>query len=131
MIMKAGECLNSFKRARQKANLTQAALSQIIHVSQGSISQWETGATSPDIKTMIALADLYGISMDELIGRTVPGGIIKDVPDERDDLSVNEKKLVKDFRALNVSGQNALLNVAESLAQNPPMTKEAAGSQAG
>lgn len=64
--------MNCFKAARVAAGLTQVELSKKIHVSQGSISQWETGATCPDIKTLILLADIYGISVDELLMHDSP-----------------------------------------------------------
>lgn len=64
--------MNCFKAARQAAGLTQMELSKRIHVSQGSISQWETGTTSPDIKTLILLADTYGISLDALLMHQTP-----------------------------------------------------------
>ena len=64
--------MNCFKAARRAAGLTQMELSKRIHVSQGSISQWETGTTSPDIKTLILLADTYEITLDALLGRKSP-----------------------------------------------------------
>lgn len=38
--------------------------------SKGSISQFETGLTTPSADSLVALADFFGVSMDYLSGRT-------------------------------------------------------------
>ena len=58
---------------RQKANLSQEALAKLINTSQQNISRWEKGEVEPSISFCVALADYYGITIDELIGRTVKG----------------------------------------------------------
>lgn len=93
--------MNCYKKARLAAGYTQVELSKVIHVTQGSISQWETGDTSPDIKTLVALADLYGISIDVLVGHSMP-----EQPDmDSLRLSEDEQKLIDDYRNLNEQGQ--------------------------
>ena len=62
--------MNVFKEARKRKGLSQKELGEIIHVSQGSISQWEIGKTTPDLKTIVRLANLYGTTTDYLLGRT-------------------------------------------------------------
>ena len=54
---------------RLKANLSQEALAKLIHTSQQNISRWEKGEVEPSISFCVALADYYGITLDELIGR--------------------------------------------------------------
>ena len=39
-------------------------------MSQNSISQYETGMREADYKTLIAIADYFGVSIDYLLGRT-------------------------------------------------------------
>ncbi|MDE7453140.1 MAG: helix-turn-helix domain-containing protein [Clostridia bacterium] len=58
-----------FKFHRQKANLSQKELAELIHTSQQNISRWEKNEVEPSISFCIALADYYGISLDELVGR--------------------------------------------------------------
>lgn len=55
------------KQARQKQNLTQQQLADQLHVSRQTISGWENGRTYPDIDALIALSDLFGLSLDDLI----------------------------------------------------------------
>lgn len=93
--------MNCFKKARTNANLTQVELSARIHVTQGSISQWENGTTKPDFETLIKLADLYKISLDQLVGRNFP--------QENDALitcnASDEIDLIKTYRELSAQGQ--------------------------
>lgn len=53
-------------RLRKSKGLTQAKFADMIHVTQGAISQWETGRTSPDVQQMFILADFFGITVEEL-----------------------------------------------------------------
>ena len=59
------------KYHRQRANLSQKDLAQEINTSQQNISRWEKNEVEPSISFCVALADYYGISLDELIGREV------------------------------------------------------------
>lgn len=62
--MKIGDQL---KKARMDKNLTQEEVAEKIFVSRQSISNWENNKTYPDIGNVIALSDLYEISLDELL----------------------------------------------------------------
>ena len=62
--MKIGDQL---KKARMDKNLTQEEVAEKIFVSRQSISNWENNKTYPDIGNVIALSDLYQISLDELL----------------------------------------------------------------
>lgn len=62
--MKIGDKL---KKARIGKNLTQEEVAEKIFVSRQSISNWENNKTYPDIGNVIALSDLYQISLDELL----------------------------------------------------------------
>lgn len=62
--MKIGERL---RQARQGRELTQEELAERIGVSRQTISSWENDRSYPDIGSVIALSELYGISLDELL----------------------------------------------------------------
>lgn len=59
----------ALKYQREQANLSQRQLAEKVGISQGNISRWEKGETVPNIEFCIRLADFYGISLDELVGR--------------------------------------------------------------
>ena len=59
------------KELREKQNLTQAELAEKLNVSDKTVSKWETGAASPDLSMIVPLARLLGVSIDELMGKSV------------------------------------------------------------
>lgn len=59
----------NLKIARIKAGMTQAEVAQAVGVNQASVSLWESGVTLPRAATLVALADLYCCTTDELLGR--------------------------------------------------------------
>lgn len=64
--MNIGEAL---KYHREANGLSQSALAKGTGISQPKISYYESGKHLPLIDDCIKLADFYGISLDELVGR--------------------------------------------------------------
>lgn len=57
----------NLKQLRRDRGLSQAALAEILHVSQSTIGMWESGARKPDIETMATLAAFFNVSADYLL----------------------------------------------------------------
>lgn len=55
------------KNARIEAGLTQEKAAEKIDVSRQTISNWENEKSYPDIISVIALSNLYSVSLDELL----------------------------------------------------------------
>lgn len=55
---------------RKKNNLTQTQLGELLHVSAQAISKWETGQAEPGLDMILKLAEIYGITTDELLSFT-------------------------------------------------------------
>ena len=55
------------KNARIDAGLTQEKAAEEIDVSRQTISNWDNEKSYPDIISVIALSDLYSVSLDELL----------------------------------------------------------------
>lgn len=54
----------------RKANiLTQEELSKQLGGSKNLVSNYENGISTPDIYTLVKLADIFDITIDELVGR--------------------------------------------------------------
>lgn len=66
--MKVCEAL---KYQREINGYSQSDLAKATGISQPMISIWEAGKSLPNIEFCVKLADFYGISLDELIGRDV------------------------------------------------------------
>lgn len=61
--MDFGETL---KNQRKRIGLTQVQLAKELNVSRSAISNWEIGRNYPDIETLMLLADVFQISVEEL-----------------------------------------------------------------
>lgn len=53
---------------RKKASLSQEQLAEKVGVSRQTISKWELGETSPDIRQAQILSHIFNVSLDELTG---------------------------------------------------------------
>ncbi len=58
-------------RLRKERGLTQEEIANELNVSRQTISNWETGSAQPTIDKAIELANLYDVSMDELVGKNI------------------------------------------------------------
>lgn len=56
-----------FEELRKKSKLTQMELAQKLKVKQNTISNWENGKAKPDIIMTTKLAEVFGVSTDEVI----------------------------------------------------------------
>lgn len=54
---------------RKNHKLSQEELAEMVGVTRQTISNWELNETSPDLKQAQKLADIFNISIDELIGK--------------------------------------------------------------
>lgn len=52
---------------RTGKGMSQDDLAEKLEVSRQSVSKWETGQSTPDLDKIIRLADLFGVSVDELV----------------------------------------------------------------
>lgn len=57
------------KQERKNSKLTQEQVSKMLNVTRPAYTQYETGATTPTIETLVKLANIYKVSMDYLSGR--------------------------------------------------------------
>jgi transcriptional regulator with XRE-family HTH domain len=62
-IMEIG---NKIKQLRYQSKLTQEQLATKVGVSPQSVSKWETGLTLPDISMLPILAEVFGVTIDEI-----------------------------------------------------------------
>ena len=58
----------NLKTLRKRKDLTQEEVAEMLNVSPQSVSKWERGDTLPDITLLPTLANLYKVTVDELIG---------------------------------------------------------------
>ena len=64
--------MDIIKELRLKRGITQSELAKLCSVHQTAVSQWEKGRTLPDKQTLLKLSDIFGVSVDFLIGKGEP-----------------------------------------------------------
>lgn len=57
----------NLKIARQTSGYTQEEVSNILFVSQQTISNWEKEISTPDINNLIKISELYHVSIESLL----------------------------------------------------------------
>lgn len=62
--MEIGQTL---RQARQNCGLTQEGVAERVGVSRQTVSNWENNRSYPDIGSLLALSDLYSLTLDELL----------------------------------------------------------------
>ncbi|MCP8852608.1 helix-turn-helix transcriptional regulator [Latilactobacillus sakei] len=58
---------HQIKQNRLKREWTQEYLAQLLNVSRSTVSSWEVGRNYPDLETIVAISDLFAISLDKLL----------------------------------------------------------------
>lgn len=70
---------NQLVNLRKKEGLSQEELAEKLGVTRQTISKWELGETSPDIKEAKELSNIFHISLDELVGNDIKNIIIEKI----------------------------------------------------
>ena len=52
---------------RKRAGLTQAGLAEKLNYSDKAVSKWERGESAPDVQTLVQLAELYEVTVNDLL----------------------------------------------------------------
>ncbi len=56
------------REIRKQHGYSQQQVAKKLHLTQGAISQWENGITVPAAEQLVALSEIYGMSVDEILG---------------------------------------------------------------
>ena len=82
---------------RTQHNLSQGDLANELNVSRQSISKWENGNSTPDLEKIVKLAEIFNVSLDELIKNEEKETTVATTPEGTPILQTNnrEKKIGK------------------------------------
>ena len=59
----------NIRKMRLERGMTQRQLAYRLRVSVQAVSKWERGKTYPDVTMLLPIADMFGVTLDELFGR--------------------------------------------------------------
>lgn len=103
---------------RERANLKQQNIADVVGIKRSSYAYYETGKSSPKIDALIKIAKLYNVSVDEILGdleepvrRRIPNIVSASIPpyadneavriyDKFNDLSDFEKMMILKMRLM-------------------------------
>ena len=69
---------NNLQYIRAQAGVTQEQLAEQLEVSRQSVSKWESGASFPEMDTLLRICDLYDVNMDTLLRGSVEESRVSD-----------------------------------------------------
>lgn len=103
------------RELRKEKQITQQELAKILNLSIQTISGYETGYAQPTIDTLIAMANYFQCSVDELLGREDYG--TGNVVVQGATLSTFDERLLQVVHNLSPEDQFQVLGFAQALAK--------------
>lgn len=92
------------KELRETRGMSQGELGKLLGTTRQSISNYETGKREPDHEMTEALADIFNVDLDYLLGKSDKTTVLS-LKDQRF-LNDQEKEILKPFNKLNKEGQD-------------------------
>lgn len=63
---------NSLKSLLEKRGMTQRALAEKLGTTEVTVSRYTSGNRTPNVETTVAIAEVLGVSLDQLVGYEPP-----------------------------------------------------------
>ena len=96
--------MNNIQSLRKEKHISQTRLSIELEVSQETISAYENNKHYPSVKSLLKLRDLFGVSIDYILGLTS-----QRYPSfQKSDLSEDELYLLSTYRKMDASGKERI-----------------------
>ena len=89
-IMKLSLSTN-ISKLRKERYMTQEQLAEALGVTFASVSKWERGVATPELNLIAKMADLFGVSLDAMVGFEVRNGSIIALEERIHDLQRQKK----------------------------------------
>ena len=103
--------MNNIRSLRKEKHISQTLLSTELEVSQETISAYENGKHYPSAKSLIKLRDLFGVSIDYILGLTDQ----RYPALQRSDLAEDEQLLLHTYRKMDSPGKQRLRGYLDAI----------------
>lgn len=100
--------MNNLAKYRKNKGLLQKDVAHMLGIATNTYSCYETGTNEPSIAMLISLADIFDVSVDELLGRTSEPGIF-------DNARIEQPEILQLYERMTPEEQNNLVNYARGL----------------
>ena len=108
--------MENLRMLRKQTGLTMKQLGANLGMAESTVSLYENGKRSPDVQTLIRFADYFKVSLDFLLGRNEDHATAN-----KDEMSSEEKELLRIFRSLNKKGKDSIMGYARERMEIPSM----------
>lgn len=105
---------------RRRQGWTQAELGTRLNVTAQAVSKWENNISEPDVQTLLNMASLFGVSLDQML-TDVPTDISDDTNEETDRTQTAETRPITGF----CTGCGKILYDGEAAVLTPAILCEA------
>ena len=119
--------IENLKNARKKAGLTQAQAADAVGVNDGTYKNYEQGKREPNGDKIVAIANIFGVTTDYLLGRPDATPPIDGLSEMIAQNAANdiEKTLLEMYFGLNTKKRGAFLQELVDVVNQNQKTKEA------
>lgn len=108
---------NSLKKLRENKKLTKKAVADGIGITERAYIAYEYGERDVSTKTLIKLADFYGVTTDYLLGRDTGEPTILEQLTNEFNMSTLEQKILDKYLKLPKTMRDDLMVVLEKMAE--------------
>ncbi|WP_101698148.1 helix-turn-helix domain-containing protein [Clostridium minihomine] len=117
----------NLRTLREKCGYTQQHLANVLSIDRSTYSYYESGKTTPDISSLILLANIFSVSLQDLLGQEEISPILNDssvkpsskrVTDNNShiyDLKKEELQLIAFFRACSPEQKEQIMKIAAEI----------------
>jgi len=106
---------NNLEKIRKEHKISQSKLGNALGITQQMISSYEKNISSPNIESLIRLADYFHVSVDDLIGHTVVTS---------DDAKSSKARFDQLFESLSAEDKDRCLIILQTLLIDRSETRE-------
>ena len=107
---------DNIKRLRENAGLSQSALARKLGVSRASVNAWEMELSAPTAQYLVALAQLFHTTTDDILGLESEEQIVLR------DMNEQEKRLVYDLVSY-IAARKETVGFSGKVSKNNPSEK--------